>query len=148
MENTQSKDTGGFGEKICEPCDDCYNLVLDAANEHRRHLSDLDKLLEQIAENPEPVGDDFKFQLRDLQVKVTATLADARISSRNENGGTLRDRLEDLRGKLQDVETLVTSSREQINDAKGKSVSAKAEVETAKDIIERARDSLKVLLEN
>ena len=145
MENTQSKDTGGFGEKICEPCDDCYNLVLDAANEHRRQLSDLDKLLEQIAENPEPVGDDFKFQLRDLQVKVTATLADARISSRNENGGTLRDRLEDLRGKLQDVETLVTSSREQINEAKGKSVSAKAEVETAKDIIERARDSLKVL---
>ena len=33
----------------------------------------------QIAENPEPVGDDFEHQLRQLQVRVTATLADARI---------------------------------------------------------------------
>jgi len=32
MENTQSKDTGGYGEKICEPCDDCYNLVSDSGS--------------------------------------------------------------------------------------------------------------------
>ena len=144
MENTQSKDTGGYGEKICEPCDDCYNLVLDAANEHRKHLADLDSLLEKIAENPEPVGEDFKYQLRELQVTVTATLAEARINSRNENGGTLRDRLEDLRGKLEEVVTLVTNSKKQINEAKDKSVDAKAEVDNAKEVIERARDSLKV----
>ena len=74
---------------------------------------------------------------------VTATLAEARINSRNENGGTLRDRLEDLRGKLEEVVTLVTNSKEQINQAKDKSVDAKAEVDNAKEVIERARDSLK-----
>ncbi len=91
MENTQSKDTGGYGEKICEPCDDCYNLVSyfkhvylddytnyikklkvsDAANDHRKNLASLDKLLQQIADNPEPVGEDFEMQLRKLQARYT-----------------------------------------------------------------------------
>ena len=35
MENTKTK-VGSQNEKICEPCDDCYNLVQDAANEHRQ----------------------------------------------------------------------------------------------------------------
>jgi hypothetical protein len=41
----------------------------------------LTHFLTQIADNPEPVGDDFEHQLRQLQVRVTATLADARIRS-------------------------------------------------------------------
>jgi hypothetical protein len=48
MENTRSRDTGGFGEKVCEPCDDCYNLVSDAANVHRHNLAALDSLLQQV----------------------------------------------------------------------------------------------------
>lgn len=145
MENTRTKDTGGFGEKICEPCDDCYNLVADAANEHRKNLADLDKLLEQIAENPEPVGEDFEYQLRQLQVKVTATLANARISSQNEDGGTLRDRLEDLGGKLRDVINLVVDSNAQIEEAKKQSEGAKKDVDNAKEVINKARESLKVM---
>ena len=69
MENTRSRDNGGYGEKICEPCDDCYNLVQDATNTHRANLAALDQLLQQIAENPEPVGEDFEYDLRALQVK-------------------------------------------------------------------------------
>jgi methyl-accepting chemotaxis protein len=72
-------------------------------------------------------------------------LADARISSQNEDGGTLRDRLEDLRLKLQDVINLVVSSNGQIEEAKTKSTEAKTNVDTAKDIINTARDSLKVI---
>ena len=49
MENTRSRDTGGYGEKICEPCDDCYNLVSDAANVHRQNLASLDSLLQQVS---------------------------------------------------------------------------------------------------
>ena len=48
MENTRSRDTGGYGEKVCEPCDDCYNLVSDAANVHRENLAALDSLLQQV----------------------------------------------------------------------------------------------------
>ncbi len=144
MENTRSKDTGGYGEKICEPCDDCYNLVSDAVNEHRTNLANLDRLLQQIANNPEPVGEDFEYQLRQLQVRVTATLADARISSQNEDGGTLRDRLEDLRLKLQDVVELVVSSNTQIDDAKVEGQAAKNNVEKASKVVALARESLKV----
>lgn len=151
MENTRSRDTGGYGEKICEPCDDCYNLVSDATKIHRENLASLDRLLQQIAENPEPVGDEFKLQRLQLQVRVTATLADARISSANEDGATLRDRLEDLRLKLQDVINLVMESDSQIEVAKARGLDAKANVGKAKEVIDRARESLKNaerLLEN
>ena len=134
----------GVGEKICEPCDDCYNLVSDSVNEHRKNLEDLDKLLEQIAENPQPVGGDFIYELRELSIKVQFTLAEAQISSENDNGGTLRDRLEDLREKLKDVIASVGSSNTQIEEAKKKSYTAKEDVEDAKKVIDKARDSLKV----
>ena len=144
MENTKSRDTGGYGQKVCEPCDDCYDLVQDATNEHRQNLESLDRLLQQIAENPEPVGDEFLLQLRRLKVRVKNTLADARISSRNEKGGTLRDRLEDLRLKLQDVINLVVDADQQIAAAKSQGQDAERDVSNSKIVIERARESLKV----
>ena len=144
MENTHSKDTGGVGEKICEPCDDCYNLVSDAVNEHRENLETLDKLLDQIAKNPQPVEENFNYELKGLSVRVKANLADAKISSQNEDGGTLRDRLHNLNAKLDEVLASVSSSNAQISEAKEKSVTAKQGVENAKSVIDEARESLKV----
>lgn len=144
MENTKSKDTGGYGEKICEPCDDCYNLVQDAADEHRRNLAALDALLQQIAENPEPVGEDFEFNLKKLQVSVKVTLVNAKIKSQDNEGGTLRDRLGNLRVKLQDVIELVINADSQIRMAKEQGREASADVQQAKQVIDRARDLLKV----
>lgn len=46
MENTQSRN-GNVGQ--CEPCDQCYNLVQQAANNHRDDLKELAKLLQNIA---------------------------------------------------------------------------------------------------
>lgn len=144
MENTRTKDTGGYGEKICEPCDDCYNLIEDATNEHRRNLAALDNLLQQIAENPEPVGGDFEYQLRQLQVTVKSTLADARINSQNEEGGTLRDRLENLRVKLEKVINLIMEADQQVQSAKNQGSEAQRDMMMAKDIVERAREGLKL----
>merc|ERR1712083_268791 len=84
MENTKSQAMGGVGQKICEPCDDCYNLVQDAANRHRANLEDLGNLLQQLAENPKPVGQEFEMQLKKLQVRVDVLVSDALISSENE----------------------------------------------------------------
>ena len=81
MENTKSRDNGGVGEKICEPCDDCYNLVQDAANEHRASLDQLDGLLKHIAENPEPVGEDFNIQVKKLKVRLVNMRVDSKISA-------------------------------------------------------------------
>lgn len=91
MENTRSRDTGGFGEKVCEPCDDCYNLVQAAADQHRDNLAALESLLQQIADNPEPVGDDFLLQMRRLKVRVKNTLAEARIREGIRTGRSSRD---------------------------------------------------------
>ncbi|CAB4054802.1 LAMC1 [Lepeophtheirus salmonis] len=145
MENTKSQQIGPYGgEKICEPCDDCYNLVLDSANRHRNNLETLENLLQQIAENPEPVGDDFEYQLRGLRVRVAQTLVDARISSQNEEGNTLRGRLEELRLKLEEVISQVMEANRQIETAKQHGVEADDKVRNAKEVIERAKESLKV----
>ena len=146
MENTKSKDQGGFGDKTCEPCDDCYNLVSDAANEHRQNLENLNQLLTKIKESPEPLNQNFMQEIRQLQIKVRGVLADARINSRDDGGGgTLRDRLEDLSNKLEQVHTLVTDSDTQIENAKMKSQKATENVYNAKVIIDKARESLKVI---
>ena len=80
MENTKTR-VGSENEKICEPCDDCYNLVQDAANEHRASLDQLDGLLKHIAENPEPVGEDFNIQVKKLKVRLVNMRVDSKISA-------------------------------------------------------------------
>jgi laminin gamma 1 len=144
MENTRSKDSGGFGEKICEPCDDCFNLVKDAADEHRDNLDRLDVLLQEIAENPEPVGEDFDYELMELRVQVKSLLADTKIASSTDDGDTLRDRLENLRLRLQDVIELIMNADMQIKDAKDQSRESEEDVSKVKVVIQRARTALKV----
>ena len=145
MENTRTRENGGYGEKICEPCDDCYNLVADAVNEHRDNLANLDRLLVAIAENPEPVGKDFEFQLLQLKVDVKTTLAEALISSKeDESKGTLRDRLSDLNEKLGDVMGLITDADQEIAKAKDHGTQAARDTSKAKRVVDRARESLKV----
>ncbi len=56
----------------------------------------------------------------------------------------MRDRLEDLRVKLQDVINLVMESNNQIAVAKAHGEEGKKNVDKAKVVIERARESLKV----
>ena len=116
----------------------------DAAKRHRQNLEDLDNLLEQIDNNPQPVGKDFEFKLRQLQTKVTNTLAEAQITARPTAQGTLQDRLRDLYAKLQDVTDLVLNSDQQIEEAKIQGREADLKAKNAKDVINRARESIKV----
>merc|ERR1712051_516757 len=113
--------------------------------------ADLDELLVKIRESPEPVSQNFVQEIRQLQIKVRGVLADARINSQDQGGGTLRDRLDDLNSKLGQVNTLVTESDTQIENAKMKSEKATQKVVNAKEIIDQARESLRNaqrLLEN
>ena len=142
MENTKSQDTGGNGEKICEPCEDCYDLVQDAANQHRQDLDSLDRLLQQIAENPEPVGDDFEIKLKKLQIRVKTMVANAKISSQND-GETLKDRLMNLDEKLDQVADLVNQADNQLGIAENSGAEARANVENAERVISHAREALK-----
>ena len=84
-------------------------------------------------------------RLRQLQQTVTATLAEAQIEARPQgNQGTLRDRLDDLDKKLQDVTNLVSSSNDQIQKAKMEGREADRKAKNAKQVIYDARTALKV----
>jgi hypothetical protein len=119
--------------------------VRDAANEHRRGLEDLDQLLEQIGNDPEPLDNRFEMSLRQLHQTVTAQLAEARIEAKPQgNQGTLRDRLDDLDNKLKDVTDLVSASNDQIQKAKREGRGADDKAKNAKQVIYNARSALKV----
>ena len=79
-----------------------------------------------------------------LENELVKTFFLSQYSSQNDEGGTLRDRLEDLRVKLQDVINLVMESNNQIAVAKAHGEEGKRNVDKAKVVIERARESLKV----
>jgi len=146
MENTKSR--GGDGDKICEPCEDCYDLVQDKANEHRDNLDRLDTLLQEIARNPEPVGDDFEIKLRQIEVRVVQMVGDAKISSQNNEGETLKDRLVNLHEKLDKVIELVANAKVQIGEAEQSGAKAKDNVERAEQVINSASEALKAAKRN
>ena len=119
--------------------------VRDAANAHRRNLEDLDRLLIQIGNDPEPLDNRFEMNLRQLHQTVTAQLAVARIEAKPQgNQGTLRDRLDELDKKLQEVTELVSASNKQIQKAKMEGREADNKAKNAKQIIYSARSALKV----
>ena len=142
MENTKTR-VGSQNEKICEPCDDCYNLVQDAANEHREGLNELETLLRHIAESPEPVGQDFMVQLKKLRVRITNMLVDTKLSVNTEDGASLRDRLEELYARLEEVQDVVISANTQLEDAEMQGRDASDNVMRAEAVINRARESLR-----
>lgn len=91
------------------------------------------------------MGKGFELKLRQLQTTVTATLADAQITAKPQGAqGTLRDRLDDLDAKLQEVTDLVSSSNEQIRKAKMEGQEADDKAKNAKQVIHNARVALKV----
>jgi len=142
MENTKTRD-GYEGEKICEPCDDCYNIIQDAANQHRDDLNHLEILLRQIEENPEPVGDKFEVQLKKLQVRIQMMLDEADNDVNSEEGGTLRDRLEDLMERLDEVRGVVSKADRQLEEAQSQANHASENIQNGEQVINLARDSLK-----
>jgi len=143
MENTKTR-VGYGNEKICEPCDDCYNIVQDNANDHRANLNKLEQLLVQISENPEPIGKEFEVQLTKLKVRIEHMVNDTKLSATNEEGSSLRDRLEDLNTKLADVEMVVFKANTQLNDAQYQGDEASQNVQKAEAVINKARESLRM----
>jgi len=142
MENTKTRD-GYAGEKICEPCEDCYGLIQDVANEHRRDLKTLETLLKVLEDNPEPVGDEqFDIQLKKLKYEIRTLIEDANRNLGNEEGGTLRDRLEELMDNLDNVKEVVDKANTQLDDAMDKGDGTKLKIQQAENDINTAKDTL------
>jgi len=144
MENTRTKE--GYGpEKVCEPCDECYNLVQNAANTHRDNLQQLDDLLQQIAENPEPVGDDFEDNLLNLEKQISLTLEDSLLLSENAIDGSLQDQLANLKIKLKKVNHLVSEARKHVNEGADQGEQAFNIAEKAHKIMHDIKEALETM---
>lgn len=91
-------------------CPDCYNLVQDAANDHRQKLADLKNILQKIASNPTVIDDaEFEGKLKMVQEKITILADDAKAGA---GGGdrTLIERINELRDRLMSVQKLLDES--------------------------------------
>lgn len=94
----------------CLDCPACYNLVQEAANEHRQKLANLNKILQDIQSKPIVIDDnEFVSKLRAVQDKIDILVEDAKSGS---GGGdkTLNEMLQDLEKRLETVEDLLNKA--------------------------------------
>ena len=139
VENTRSNN-GDIGQ--CKPCQQCYDLVQTAANQHRDNLRQLDELLQQIAENPQPVGEDFEEQLAKLEKQIRMILSSSQQWSAGAADSDLRDSLANLTERLRETHKLIGESEQEIS--KGARLGQDAAVKTGKavDTLHTVKDSL------
>uniref|UniRef100_A0A8D8H0Q0 Laminin subunit gamma-1 n=2 Tax=Culex pipiens TaxID=7175 RepID=A0A8D8H0Q0_CULPI len=96
----------------CLDCPACYNLVQEAANEHRGKLANLNKILQDIQSKPIVIDDnEFVSKLRTVQDKIDILVEDAKSGS---GGGekTLNEMLQDLEKRLEIVRDLLSKADE------------------------------------
>ena len=75
---------------------------------------------------------------------MKSLLADTKLASRSEDGDTLRDRLQNLWTRLQDVKDLIVDADGNIAVAKEQGKEVKGDVAKVKVVIQEARTALKV----
>ena len=106
-ENAETK-KGRGGERLCKPCDSCYSLVKAEVDQHREQLFQLGQLLQTIAENPEPVQEDFEGELDKVEMKVSALLEQVETSIGG--GPAMEEQMKELGASLADARKLSTEA--------------------------------------
>ena len=67
-------------------------------------------------------------------------LVDTKLSADAEDGGSLRDRLEELYVRLRDVQEVVNKANNKLDDAQYQGQEASQKVNAAEDVINKARE--------
>ena len=88
--------------------------VQAAADEHRGSLGALDQLLQQIAENPQPVGESFEADLGELEARIRGTLEFSLRLAEDAVGGDLKQELENMTERLRETQKLIAESERQL----------------------------------
>lgn len=128
----------------CLDCPDCYNLVRDAANEHRYKLGELNKVLVEIKSNPTVIDDiEFESKLKTVQEKIDILAEDAKSGS-GVGDRTFVERIDDLHERLNAVQKLLVES-ERLKETTAREIDlASLNVTSAEDTIQAARKTLTV----
>jgi len=82
---------------------------------HREQLHQLGELLQTIAENPEPVQEDFEAELGRVEVKVSALLEQVETSIGG--GKAMKEQLEDLVRSLKEARRLSQEAEAILDEA-------------------------------
>ena len=82
---------------------------------HREQLHQLGELLQTIAENPEPVQEDFEAELDRVEVKVSALLEQVETSIGG--GKAMKEQLEDLVTGLEEARRLSQEAEAILDEA-------------------------------
>lgn len=125
-------------------CPHCYNLVQDAANEHRQKLSDIKKTLKEIQLKPTVIDDDeFEYKLKTVQEKIDILTDDAKSGA---GGGdrSLVERLNDLHERLKTVGNLLDNSENLEETITNEVTQALEHVSVTEDTNVAARNELSV----
>lgn len=129
----------------CLDCPHCYNLVQDAADDHRSKLKNFDMILKEISENPTVIEDtEFEAKLKTLNEKVLIVLEDAKVGAGSNSGKSLTQKMEDLREQLGDIESSLKGVNGTHDDSKFNLARANENLENAQSIIHRAQEELNV----
>lgn len=125
-------------------CPDCYNLVRDAANDHRQKLNELKIILKEIASNPTVIDDsEFESNLNIVQQKIEELSKEAKSGSGGDDR-TLVERINDLHDRLIVLQNLLADS-EQLKEKTAREIElASLNVTAAEDTIGVARKTLSV----
>ena len=139
VENTRSSN-GDIAQ--CKPCQQCYDLVQMAANQHRDNIRQLDQLLQQIAENPQPVGEDFEDQLARLEEQIRRLLTSSLEWSAGAVDTDLRENLTNLTERLRETQKLIGESEKEISRGARLGQEAAVKAGLASDTLHSVKDSL------
>lgn len=128
----------------CLDCPQCYNLVQEAANEHRQKLSSFSSVLQEISDNPTVIEDhEFESKLKALSEKVTIVFEDAKANSGG-SGKSLTQKMEDLRDQLSDVDESIKDVVGTHDDSKTNLEQAQGNLQEVQATIQQASDELNV----
>ncbi|XP_060809520.1 laminin subunit gamma-1 [Amyelois transitella] len=144
MENKRRRGDG-FG---CEDCPPCYNLVLDAVNQHRKELKELDDILSKISKAPTVVENaDFDKELARVRAEIDALSRDAQSEAGDGSGETLTDTLTELSNRLADIKNMLRKIEDESYDGKEAVEESRASLSKAEDTIEAAGKEINSALE-
>ncbi|XP_049885206.1 laminin subunit gamma-1 [Pectinophora gossypiella] len=144
MENKKRRADG----QGCEDCPACYNLVLDAVNQHRRELRELDDVLSKISKAPTVVDNaDFDNELQRVRGEIDRLVADAQAELGNGPGPSITDNLSELADRLADVRNMLFKIEEESYDGNDAVERSKGNVSKAEDTIEAAQKEINSVIE-
>ncbi|XP_068633205.1 laminin subunit gamma-1 [Battus philenor] len=144
MENKKRRADG----QGCEDCPPCYNLVLDAVNDHRQKLKELDEILAKISKAPTVVENaDFDQELQRVRAEIERLVQDAQAEIGGGPGSSLTSNLAELADRLADVRNMLYKIEDESYEGNESVERSKGNVSKAEDTIEAAQKEINSALE-